>query len=128
AFEESAEAEFVRDLALTVREQQGEQVADLSDDDLEDAVALGIERARLRGLTGQQAIAIFVGLMFQFAPNFDEQQNIRDVLSDERLPPDLRLELVVEHASDRDWTEAEQLYDETAWEWDSLERLQLSRD
>ncbi len=113
--DEYAEEEFIKSLMANVREVHGELVEDLDDKELYRFVKVAVARARSHGLTYESSIGAFVGLMFEFAPNFDEQPAIRKMLSDERLPPDDRIDLVVEAASEQDWTEAELLYDDNAW-------------
>jgi hypothetical protein len=115
-FENIAEDNFIDDLVAKVRETHGEQVADFDDDELRRLVETGGGRARGHGLEGEEAIGVFVGWMFEFAPNFDEQENIKKMLADERLAPDDRIELVAEAATEKDWAEAEAAYDETAWD------------
>ena len=115
-FRKAGEKKFVDELAQTVRENHAEAVEDVSDEELKEYVTVGIARARSHGLTFEDSITAFVRLMFDIAPNFDEQTNIARMLKDERLEPDDRIELVLEAASEEDWAEAESLYDENAWE------------
>lgn len=122
---EIAEDEFIDELALTVRDTHGELVKDIDDEDLRELVRIGAARARRHGLSFEETIAVFVGWMFEFAPNFDEQENIKKMLADERLEPDDRIDLVAEMATEKDWAEAEAMYDETAWE-DADEEAELT--
>ncbi|HEX9962955.1 MAG TPA: hypothetical protein VGB00_18630 [Pyrinomonadaceae bacterium] len=115
-FRKAGEKSFVDELAQTVRENHTEAVEDSSDEELKEYVRIGIARARSHGLIFEDTITVFVRLMFDIAPNFDEQANIARMLNDERLEPDDRIELVLEGASEEDWAEAESLYDENAWE------------
>lgn len=115
-FKKAGEKNFVAELAQTVRENHAEAVEDSSDEELKEYVRVGIARARGHGLVSEEAITAFVRLMFDIAPNFDEQTNIARMLKDERVEPDDRIELVLEAASEEDWAEAESLYDENAWE------------
>lgn len=113
---EFAEKEFIDELTLTVRELHGELVADVDDDELRALVGTGVARARRHGLEFEDTIGTFVGWMFEFAPNFDEQENIKKMLAAERLAPDDRIDLIAEAATEKDWEEAEAMYDEEAWE------------
>jgi hypothetical protein len=115
-FKKAGEKKFVDELSQTARENHADAVEDLSDEELKKYVEIGIARARGHGLLSEDAITAFVRLMFDIAPNFDEQTNIARMLKDERLEPDDRIELVLEAASEEDWAEAESLYDENAWE------------
>ena len=54
--------------------------------------------------------------MFQIAPNFDEHPRINEVLADEQVPPDARIDLLSECTLERDWEEAEDGRDENAWD------------
>ena len=114
--DEIAEKEFIYNLTLSVREFHGDSVEDLDDEELRKLVKIGVTRARRHGLTFEDTIGVFVGWMFEFAPNFDEQENIKKMLAEESLDPDDRIELIAEAASEEDWAEAEEMYDETAWE------------
>jgi hypothetical protein len=113
--EEYVEDNFIRSLALTVRDEHGDMVDHQNDDELRKLVRVAVARARRHGLMFESSISVFVGLMFEFAPNFDEQPSIRKILSDESLPPDDRIDVVLEVASEEDWAEAERLYNEYAW-------------
>ena len=113
---EIAEDEFIDELTLNVRDLHGELVKDIDDEDLRELVRVGVERAKRHGISFEDTIGTFVGWMFEFAPNFDEQENIKKMLADERFKPDDRIDLIVEAATEKDWAEAEAMYDETAWE------------
>jgi hypothetical protein len=111
-----AEEEFIDELTLEVRDLHGDLVGELSDEELREMVAAGVARARRHGLTIEDTIGTFVGWMFEFAPNFDEQENIKKMLADESLAPDDRIELIVQATTEADWAQAEAMSDETAWE------------
>jgi hypothetical protein len=111
-FDSVSEANFERRLAGLVREIQPELVSELDEDDLLACVRVGIERARGHGLDSEQSIGIFVGWMLEIAPNFDEQPNIRKVLTYPGLAPEQRLELVGRLATEEDWEEAAEMYNE----------------
>src|SRR5580765_6774804 len=49
-------------------------------------IATGIERAKSYGLTKPEDVAAFVAVMFEVAPNFDEQQEINAILNDVTFP------------------------------------------
>lgn len=93
------------------------ELAEKNDDEtLRKKVRSGIERARGHGFESARDISDFVSLMFEVAPNFDEQPEIKRVLDDKGVPPGERLEkarstLVPETA----WEEARENYDERAW-------------
>ncbi|AKT41337.1 hypothetical protein [Chondromyces crocatus] len=66
----------------------------------------GIARARRHGLTFQPAITFFVTLQFVIAPDFDEHPRIRQILMDERLPPDERIDVLAVSVPEATWREA----------------------
>jgi len=76
----------------------------------------GIKRARSHGLENTQDLQTFVGLMFVVAPNFDEQPEIRAVLSDESIPAGEKIEkLKSPLISEKAWEEAKNNHNEEAW-------------
>ncbi len=75
----------------------------------------GISRARRYGISVESSLAAFVDLVFTVAPNFDEQAQIHAVLKDPSVPPDARVELLGEATLPQDWEQADDLYDEAAW-------------
>lgn len=78
-------------------------------------ISTGIERARSHGLTRPEDIAAFVAVMFEIAPNFDEQRDIKAILNDANFSPADRFYQLFERASDDAWLEAEKRYDELVW-------------
>jgi len=110
-----SQRDFIERLAAAVREIQPETVSDLDHDDLIECVSAGVDRALGHGLVMEDAIGTFVGWMFEFAPNFDQQPNIKMMLEYPGLTPEERLGLVAEAATEEDWTEAEEMYDAAAW-------------
>ena len=50
-------------------------------------VEVAIDRARKHGLTSDEQIFGFVSVMFEIAPNFDEEPTLRTILSDTRRKP-----------------------------------------
>ena len=127
-FEARALERYIRDLTEYVRREEGEeevfpsggsnwvQVKDLPEEALLRMVKAGVVRARNYGLMLDCDITAFVSLMFAIAPNFDTQANIQTLLSDPEFSPEERMELLVDLATEEDWEQAEQSYDESAWE------------
>lgn len=110
------EDEFVEFLVNHVKQEDPDLEEEYEDETLGEMVRGGIERAKSHGFTTSEDITAFVSLMFEIAPNFDEQSEIRAVLDDENTPPDQRFDklwspLVPEEA----WDEAAEKYDENAW-------------
>jgi hypothetical protein len=114
-FAQASESDFVRRLCLHLRRHHGRVTENYPDGLFEQMVRSGIARARGRGLTVENKIAFFVALMFEIAPNFDEQRMIRRILEDERRPADEQIEMLAEWTTDADWREAGREADATAW-------------
>ena len=76
---------------------------------------IGIARAKSHGLTGAEDIAAFIAVMFEIAPRFDEQTEIRQVLTDDRFPPNVRLDQLFMLVPDEVWIEASKKYDDSFW-------------
>lgn len=87
----------------------------LAENALEQMVNNGIARGRSRGLTWESSLMRYVELMFSIAPNFDEHPQIRSTLMNESIPPDERLNIVVEKTSYGEWREVTRRYDPMAW-------------
>lgn len=87
-------------------EEQAESVADIPDEEIRRRVALGIHRARSHGIEQPESITAFISLMFLVAPDFDQQPNIRKVLSDPATPAPQRLKQIFAKTKEADWEEA----------------------
>ena len=111
-----SDEEFIEFLVEHVREEFPEKTAERDDETLRAMVKGGVARAESHGLTTAEDQTAFVSIMFEIAPNFDEQPQIKMVLDDENFAPEARIErlwspLVPEEA----WEEAEKNYSEKAW-------------
>lgn len=109
------DAELVRLVTESVRRANAARVADYDDEKMTKMVEFGIERARAHGFERQETIAAFVAVMFETAPNFDEQEEIKTVLADANHAPDERFFQLFERVSDEGWHAAENLYDARIW-------------
>ena len=118
-FQAHAEDDFVERLMKYLREEQDAETYELDDAELRRRVKIGIEKARSYDLTWEKPIVFFVQLMFDIAPNFDEQKNIRDVLEAPYEEPNEKMDDLLENTSDEDWEQASVLYDETVWQIES---------
>lgn len=103
------EAAYVRDMAAYLRREHADDVAALSDEELDRRAAIAIARALKYDLTWDSSITAFVAIMFSVAPNFDEQPAIRAVMNDESVPPNLRIDALWPRTTDDDWEEAARL-------------------
>ena len=115
AFLYSDEDEFGRLVSRAVRRACPVRTAGYSDEKLLRMSAIGIERARARGLSRIEDVAAFVAIMFEISPRFDEHPTISQVLEDARFNPAQRMELMFRVVPDQAWEEAEGTYDETVW-------------
>jgi hypothetical protein len=111
-----SDEEFLEFLVEHVREEFPEKVAERDEETLRRMVNGGIARAESHGFTLAEDVTAFISVMFEIAPNFDEQPQIKAVLDDEQFEPGDRLErlsspLVPEEA----WEEAEKNHNEKAW-------------
>lgn len=109
------ESELVELIAQIVREANAGRTADYEDKTLEKMVKISIERAKSHDLQNAEDIAAFVAVMFEIAPNFDEQEQIKAVFADTNFPPPERLLQLFERVPDKDWEKAENLYDANVW-------------
>lgn len=109
------EEQLVEVISGAIRFLNEERVAGYDKTKLEKMVKIGIERAKSHELTRAQDIAAFVAVMFEVAPKFDEQEQIKMVLSDTTFSPDERFYQLFERVSEDAWLEAETLYEDTLW-------------
>ena len=124
-FLDHSEKEFAKRLAYAVRDchanvvvrlPQGPcRVAEIPIAALCTIVQEGIHRAKRYGMSYETSFSDFIALMFIAAPNFDDHSQIRDVLSDPALVPDLRMDFLWGRISDETWTEIENSYNPSAW-------------
>ena len=102
-------------VAEAVRKANGERVAEYGDKELAAMVKIGIERARTHELTKAEDIAAYVAVMFEVAPRFDEQPDIRTLLNDASFSPEIRFYQLFERIQEKSWQEAEKRYDDSFW-------------
>lgn len=107
--------QLVELIAQAIRETNAERTAHLDDAQLAAMVEYGVKRARSHDLRRAENLAAFVGLMFEIAPDFDLQPQIKTVLADANHPADERLFQLWQRTSDTDWREAENLYKAETW-------------
>lgn len=109
------DAELIELVGRTIRQANAERVSDYDDEKLREMVKIGVERARSRDFELAEDIAAFVMIMFEVAPNFDEQEEIGAVLADGQFKPSERLAQIWERTSDEAWEKAEQSYKADVW-------------
>src|SRR5262245_45845822 len=84
--------EFVEFLVEHVKEEFPEKAAERDEETLRTMVKNGIERAESHNLRSAEDQTSFISIMFEIAPNFDEQPQIKTVLDDEQFAPADRIE------------------------------------
>lgn len=109
------EEQLVGIISNSIRGLNEDRVADYEDEKLAKMIKIGISRAKSHELTKAEDIAAFVAVMFEIAPKFDEQSEIKLVLNDTNFPPEERFYQSFERVSEEGWLEAETLYDNTFW-------------
>jgi hypothetical protein len=126
AFQPVAEAEFSLRIMEHLRQHHAQTVVRLpqgatlvnrmSESTLVELIHSGIARARTYGLIWSSSISAFVVLMFKAAPNFDEHPAIHQFLIDEAVPPQDRVQSVLDKTSASVWSETRERYDAAAWQ------------
>ncbi|MDM7920749.1 MAG: hypothetical protein QUS14_00500 [Pyrinomonadaceae bacterium] len=111
------EDRFVEHLVGHIKSEDPEISTEYTDDELRNMVRLGIRKSEGYGFKLSADQSAFVAIMFEVAPNFDSQPEIRSVLEENGLTPSARLEkLWSEAVPDSVWDKASEEYDESAWE------------
>ena len=111
-----SEEDFVNYLFGYVKSNHSETVEKRNDATLRKMIRGGIKRAERHQIELVEDTRNFIGIMFEVAPNFDEQPEIKAVLDDASLTPEKRLEKLESPAiSEEVWNEARNNYNEKAW-------------
>lgn len=98
-----------------VRSANAERLKDYGPEELNSMIRTAVARAKSHGLSKPEDLAAYAGVMFEIAPNFDEQPDIRLILSDPSFPPAERFYQLFERVSEESWAQAEKRYDELVW-------------
>lgn len=106
---------FVDEIADYISVNHSNTVAGMPDNLLKRRIHNGILRARIYGMTWRSSVTAFVVLMFVVAPNFDEHPLIHEILSNKKLQPDERINLIAGLTYEKDWEEAHSCYNDEAW-------------
>lgn len=89
--------------------------SELPDSWLSAMIRNGMARARSHGFSTARGVAYFVTIMFEFAPNFDEDPNVEPYLSSRDLSDEQRADLLEAQTTDDDWKRIVLNYDEDCW-------------
>lgn len=108
-------ARFVEQILAKVRSQH--PTFRQSDDMLRSSIRAGIARARKNGLRADRDVSAFVLIMFEVAPNFDQQPDIRRALDDASRSIEARWERLFTSEFDAAWRACDraEFYDPDAW-------------
>jgi len=109
------EARFVDFVVRHVQQECRDSVRDIDPVSLREMVTNGLARARAHGLRGPKDLTAFVAIMFEIAPNFDEQPDIRRALGDESVPLEGRFDAMLERVPDWAWEDAQRGKVSEAW-------------
>jgi hypothetical protein len=115
AFQRHEEADFINEILQYLWEEHSTLIEKRHDEVLKVMIQNGIKRARGYGLETKNNLTNFVAIMFQCAPNFDEYPSFQQILTSDSVPPESRLDLLLERASIEDWKAAKQGYNGEAW-------------
>ena len=101
-FHRAALYRFPEELVRYIVHTYPEATRTLTHAELRKRVDLGIARAQDFGIRDLNAVAGFVALMFSLGPQFHRHPSFKTILSDDRVPPMLRLS---------------RLFELSAWSW-----------
>ena len=100
------EDKFVRFVAEHIRENHPQRVSECPENLLEQMVRFGLQRARSYGFERAEDLTAFVAVMFDIAPNFEEQSKIKESLEDNKIPTNDKFDWLWNRTTDEDWEEA----------------------
>ena len=106
---------LVDTLLRYVRRNAADMIKNIDPISLREMVEGGVVRARSHGLSRLDDLALFIGLMFEIGPSFDEQADLHRLLDDPAIPPDQKMANLLARAPDAAWDEAEKRRDSLAW-------------
>lgn len=115
AFLPQTDEEIIEFIIDHLQEESPESIDRIPPDSLREMVGNGVRRARTHNLSSLGNLTAFVSLMFEIAPNFDEQPDIKQRLEDERVPIEENFDRLFEPELDDAWQEAADNYDSEAW-------------
>ena len=106
---------LVRLIRQIMRECCPGRVENYSDKVLDGMIRLGLEKAKKHKFAKAETIAAYVTVMFEIAPNFDEQPTIKQVLEDDNYIEDDRFFQLWSRVDEKVWHDAEKGYDAKIW-------------
>ena len=115
SFIAKTDEELIDVIKLALGEANPTRIEGIDSSTLNEMIRTGIRRARGRELSRAEDIAAFVGVMFEIAPNFDEQAYIDTAFNNSLMDPSFRFYNLLQGAPDAAWEEAERNYTVDAW-------------
>lgn len=119
-FKQQAEINFVDSVAKQLRTNHVEAVKDMPENKLYKRVEYGIRCAREYRLTWKNNLITFVTLMFEIAPDFDRFPVFQKYLTDESVPPNERMGVLLRKTTEVNWQNARQASSPNNWPEDIL--------
>ncbi|MFB0553031.1 MAG: hypothetical protein ACETWQ_06915 [Phycisphaerae bacterium] len=119
-FQQQAEINFVHYVAKKLHNNHAEAVKDVPENKLYKRIEYGIRRAREYGLTWKNNLSTFVTLMFLIAPDFDRFPAFKKFLTDESVPPNERMGVLLRETTEVDWQNAQQTSSPNNWPEDIM--------
>ncbi|MCP3955428.1 MAG: hypothetical protein GY697_24885 [Desulfobacterales bacterium] len=114
-FQQLVNRQFVNYVMGILRGDDGESLGSIPDDLLFKRVEYGIECARKYELTRKNDLLAFVELMFSIAPDFYEYPAFKNVLTDETIDPNQRIEQLLQRTTNKAWRAARQYLVRDNW-------------
>ncbi len=100
AFEKAAEDNFVREVMVFQRENLPDLTDYLTEQDLKEEVQAGMAKARSYGIEGKSDVVFFVSLRLIAGPEFDSHPVAQEILTDQTIPADERMEILADNLTD----------------------------
>jgi hypothetical protein len=97
---------YIEELVAHLRTHHGAAVGMLAADELRSRVVTGVRRATRHGLAQDCCVTLFVALMFEISPSFDELPEAARVLTDADIPTDERMTVLLARMTPADWARA----------------------
>lgn len=114
-FEGELTLRFVDRIAEHLREHYASSVQNIDPKVLRARVAHGLDTARSFDLCTDRATAKFVVLMIIVSPRFHRTPAFSRILRDKQIPPQEKINAIIERATEEDWEAARETGGEQAW-------------
>jgi hypothetical protein len=119
AFLQANPESFINQILQFVTETMPDEIRGIPEYLVKDQIRVAIARAKKYGLISDQQVMGFVSVMFEIAPNFDEEPILNKTLTNSRLNPAERWEALFADTPELNaaWERAAhpKFYDANAW-------------